>query len=191
MGLHEANYHDLDVAVEATNARNARASASLLERLRRFHPEHCPDAMTKLKAAADEIVPELDPIPEPEVTEETKIAKWVADQFREPPQYRPWNDTGKAKIGRIQNLVSITYNIDRSDLLSARRTKNVMVPRHVAIYLARKLTSKSLPQIGAAFGGRDHTTIINSIRWAEDRLPRDPELSSRVQSLMTALSEAL
>ncbi len=70
----------------------------------------------------------------------------------------------RIKIEDIQRVVARQYNVSRSDLLSARRTANVVRPRQVAMYLAKVLTLRSLPEIGRRFGGRDHTTVLHAVR---------------------------
>ena len=64
-------------------------------------------------------------------------------------------------------MVARQYNVSRSDLLSSRRTANVVRPRQVAMYLAKTLTLRSLPEIGRRFGGRDHTTVLHAVRKIE------------------------
>lgn len=66
-------------------------------------------------------------------------------------------------IHRIIAAVCQRYDIDRNDLVSARRTMNVVRPRHIAMYLAKMLTLKSFPEIGRQFGGRDHTTVLFAV----------------------------
>ena len=70
----------------------------------------------------------------------------------------------RVKIEDIQRVVARQYNVSRSDLLSSRRTANVVRPRQVAMYLAKTLTLRSLPEIGRRFGGRDHTTVLHAVR---------------------------
>src|SRR5947208_9463121 len=70
----------------------------------------------------------------------------------------------RVKIEDIQRVVARQYNVSRADLLSSRRTANVVRPRQVAMYLAKTLTLRSLPEIGRRFGGRDHTTVLHGVR---------------------------
>src|SRR5579863_7845351 len=70
----------------------------------------------------------------------------------------------RVRIEDIQRVVARQYNVSRADLLSSRRTANVVRPRHVAMYLAKVLTLRSLPEIGRRFGGRDHTTVLHAVR---------------------------
>ncbi len=70
----------------------------------------------------------------------------------------------RVRIEDIQRVVARQYNVSRADLLSSRRTANVVRPRQVAMYLAKVLTLRSLPEIGRRFGGRDHTTVLHAVR---------------------------
>ena len=80
------------------------------------------------------------------------------------------NENGIITVETIQKVVSNYYNVSVSDLKGDARKKTVLTPRHIAIYLSRKLTEYSLMEIGDEFGGRDHTTIMNSIKKIEENL---------------------
>ncbi|MGJ4941198.1 chromosomal replication initiator protein DnaA [Bradyrhizobium sp. HKCCYLS1011] len=95
----------------------------------------------------------------------------------------------RIKIEDIQRVVARQYNVSRSDLLSSRRTANVVRPRQVAMYLAKTLTLRSLPEIGRRFGGRDHTTVLHAVRKIEALVGKDTTLSEEVESLKRQLQE--
>jgi chromosomal replication initiator protein len=95
----------------------------------------------------------------------------------------------RVKIEDIQRVVARQYNVSRSDLLSSRRTANVVRPRQVAMYLAKTLTLRSLPEIGRRFGGRDHTTVLHAVRKIENLVSNDPALASEVDVLKRLLQE--
>jgi len=95
----------------------------------------------------------------------------------------------RIKIEDIQRVVARQYNVSRSDLLSSRRTANVVRPRQVAMYLAKTLTLRSLPEIGRRFGGRDHTTVLHAVRKIEALVAKDTTLSDEVESLKRQLQE--
>lgn len=95
----------------------------------------------------------------------------------------------RIKIEDIQRVVARQYNVSRSDLLSSRRTANVVRPRQVAMYLAKTLTLRSLPEIGRRFGGRDHTTVLHAVRKIEALVSKDNTLSEEVESLKRQLQE--
>jgi chromosomal replication initiator protein len=90
-------------------------------------------------------------------------------------------------IDEIQKRVCEHFNIKLADLLSPRRARAVARPRQVAMYLAKLLTTRSLPEIGRRFGGRDHTTIMHGVRKIEELLPADPSLNEDIEILKRAL----
>ncbi|NBT85558.1 MAG: chromosomal replication initiator protein DnaA [Alphaproteobacteria bacterium] len=90
-------------------------------------------------------------------------------------------------IEDIQKRVCEFYNIKISDLLSSRRLQNIARPRQVAIYLSKLLTSKSLPEIGRKFGGRDHTTVLHSVRKVQEFCQSDREFANDIDILRRSL----
>ncbi len=95
----------------------------------------------------------------------------------------------RVKIEEIQRIVARQYNVSRADLLSSRRTANVVRPRQVAMYLAKTLTLRSLPEIGRRFGGRDHTTVLHAVRKIENLVNTDNALAEEIEILKRQLQE--
>jgi chromosomal replication initiator protein len=95
----------------------------------------------------------------------------------------------RVKIEDIQRVVARQYNVSRADLLSSRRTANVVRPRQVAMYLAKTLTLRSLPEIGRRFGGRDHTTVLHAVRKIENLVNTDNGLAEEIELLKRQLQE--
>lgn len=95
----------------------------------------------------------------------------------------------RVKIEEIQRIVARQYNVSRADLLSSRRTANVVRPRQVAMYLAKTLTLRSLPEIGRRFGGRDHTTVLHAVRKIENLVGSDTALADEIELLKRQLQE--
>ncbi|WP_158809867.1 chromosomal replication initiator protein DnaA [Beijerinckia sp. L45] len=93
----------------------------------------------------------------------------------------------RVKIEDIQKLVATHYNVSRADILSSRRTANVVRPRQIAMYLSKILTLRSLPEIGRRFGGRDHTTVLHAVRKIEGLTGSDRTLSEEVELLKRML----
>ena len=93
----------------------------------------------------------------------------------------------RVKIEDIQKLVATHYNVSRADILSSRRTANVVRPRQIAMYLSKVLTLRSLPEIGRRFGGRDHTTVLHAVRKIEGLTGSDRSLSDEVELLKRML----
>jgi chromosomal replication initiator protein len=95
----------------------------------------------------------------------------------------------RVKIEDIQRVVARQYNVSRADLLSSRRTANVVRPRQIAMYLAKTLTLRSLPEIGRRFGGRDHTTVLHAVRKIENLVDNDTLLAEEIELLKRLLQE--
>jgi chromosomal replication initiator protein len=95
----------------------------------------------------------------------------------------------RVKIDDIQKLVASHYNISRADILSSRRTANVVRPRQIAMYLSKMLTLRSLPEIGRRFGGRDHTTVLHAVRKIEELSGKDQSLVEVIDLLKRILTE--
>ncbi|MEM7566528.1 MAG: helix-turn-helix domain-containing protein, partial [Pseudomonadota bacterium] len=93
----------------------------------------------------------------------------------------------KVKIEDIQKTVAKHFNVSRADLLSARRTRTVVRPRQIAMYLAKQLTPRSLPEIGRRFGGRDHTTVLHAVRKVESLMKDDTMIADDVTTLKRML----
>ena len=93
----------------------------------------------------------------------------------------------KVTIDDIQRKVAEYFGLKMSDLLSARRAVEVARPRQVAMYLAKKLTPRSLPEIGRRFGNRDHTTVMHAVKRIDELRAKDPELDSDVAALTRLL----
>jgi len=89
----------------------------------------------------------------------------------------------KVTIDLIQSLVCKFFKISKNEMLSSRRSRYLVRPRQAAIYLAKILTSKSLPEIGREFSNRDHTTIIHSVKTIEKLKENDTELSANIDNL--------
>lgn len=91
-------------------------------------------------------------------------------------------------IDEIQRKVAEHYNIRLADMHSARRARQVARPRQVAMYLAKQLTARSLPEIGRKFGGRDHTTVMHAVRKVEELTTDDVTFAQDVDLLRRALT---
>jgi chromosomal replication initiator protein len=98
-------------------------------------------------------------------------------------------DPKRVKIDDIQKLVASHYNVSRADILSSRRTANVVLPRQIAMYLSKVLTPRSLPEIGRRFGGRDHTTVLHAVRKIEELVSKDHNLAEVIELLKRILND--
>lgn len=95
----------------------------------------------------------------------------------------------RVKIEDIQKLVATHFNVSRADILSARRTASVVRPRQIAMYLAKVLTPRSLPEIGRRFGGRDHTTVLHAVRKISGLVTTEGALAEEIELLKRMLLE--
>jgi chromosomal replication initiator protein len=99
------------------------------------------------------------------------------------------NDITRIRIDDILKIVGRHYNVARSDLLSPRRARSIVRPRQVGMYLAKKLTPRSLPEIGRRFGGRDHSTVLHAVRKIEELILTDEQLAREVALLMRLIEQ--
>ncbi len=95
----------------------------------------------------------------------------------------------RIRIEDIQRAVSRHYNVSRTELLSNRRTRTIVRPRQIAMYLAKTLTPRSLPEIGRRFGGRDHTTVLHAVRKIEGLSETDKMLAREIELLKRLIHE--
>lgn len=86
-------------------------------------------------------------------------------------------------VESIQKTICDYYNVKLGDLKAKRRTKNIAVPRQVAMYLCRKYTETSFPAIGTKFGGRDHSTVIHASKTIEKKIKEDPYMQNTIDKL--------
>ena len=91
-------------------------------------------------------------------------------------------------IANIQKVVGEYYQLRIADLLSKRRSRSVARPRQMAMSLAKELTEHSLPEIGDAFGGRDHTTVLHACRTIKNLRETDGKLNQDWEKLVRALT---
>lgn len=122
---------------------------------------------------------------------------WLAKQLEAAPKTEPkqqfWfciaDRPGEASIQTIQRVVCDHYKVSMRDLLSPRRLAGIVFPRHVAFYLAKTMTKKSLPDIGRRFGGRDHTTILYGVRRITAMILADSALAAEVSALTETIAK--
>lgn len=93
----------------------------------------------------------------------------------------------KITVEEIQRKVSEHYNIRLSDMIGPKRLRSYARPRQVAMYLCKKMTSRSLPEIGRRFGGRDHTTVMHGVRRIEELKQQDGQIAEDLELLRRAL----
>jgi chromosomal replication initiator protein len=94
----------------------------------------------------------------------------------------------RIRIEDILKVVSRHFGVSRSDILSQRRHRSVVWPRQIGMYLAKQMTTRSLPEIGRRFGNRDHTTVLHAIRKIDGELENNPRLKDEIEDLKKLLS---
>lgn len=97
-------------------------------------------------------------------------------------------DLRRIKIEDILKVISRHYGISRGDILSQRRHRSVVWPRQIGMYLAKQLTSRSLPEIGRRFGNRDHTTVLHAIRKIDNEIAGNARLKDEIEDLKKQLA---
>jgi chromosomal replication initiator protein len=95
----------------------------------------------------------------------------------------------RIRIEDIQKVVASHYNVSKHDLLSARRTRAIVRPRQIAMYLAKTMTPRSFPEIGKRFGGRDHTTVLHAVRKVEELAAADEALKQEIELLRRMIQD--
>lgn len=96
----------------------------------------------------------------------------------------PWfDDENRLSVDRIKRVVADAFGITKRDIDSARRLREVVIPRQIAFYLAKKLTLKSLPDIANRIGGRDHSTARHGIKKIERMIRDDADFAARVAKI--------
>ncbi|MEO1796661.1 MAG: helix-turn-helix domain-containing protein, partial [Pseudomonadota bacterium] len=93
----------------------------------------------------------------------------------------------KTTVEEIQRKVSEHYNIRLSDMLGPKRSRNLARPRQVAMYLSKKMTTRSLPDIARRFGGRDHTTVMHGVKKIEELKVQDSQIADDLEMLRRSL----
>lgn len=100
---------------------------------------------------------------------------------------KPRTDGVSIKVEDVLSATASEFGISKLDIISQRRSANVVLPRQVAMYLAKVVTGRSLPEIGRRIGGRDHTTVLHGIRKIEARVTLDTNLATRVERIKASL----
>jgi hypothetical protein len=135
------------------------------------------------------------PIPKPEpVPIPVKSAPIEKPAEPPPPLFRwsaleayPPPPTRTLRIDDIQRVVADEYGVSRIDILSRDRLKRIVRPRQVAMFIAKRITQKSLPEIGRRFGGKDHTTVLHALRKIGALEQSDDDTRQRIADVMEKL----
>ena len=104
------------------------------------------------------------------------VTRAVRDMFKDKSEFLPSADVIIEEVGKF-------YNISVADIKGQARTKEIVLARQVAMYETRRLTNLSMPEIGQVFGGKDHTTVMHSLRRVEDLVKTSPEMSEIIKDI--------
>ena len=99
------------------------------------------------------------------------------------------NSAENISLDIIQKVIAENYQISISDIKSKKRDKKYVIPRQIAIYIARELTEMSYTELGEEFGGKDHSTIMTAYKKISDNIKTDSTLQSKIQILIREIKE--
>jgi len=160
---------------------------------------HPPKVFEVQPTEQPEAAPSLSPAPEPEFS----FTDWLKRQeelnpfpedFREELTRLVHSHIGRdgcPRIDHVQRVVASHYFMQVRDLLSRRRTKEVVLPRQIAMYLTKMMTLHSLPEIGRRFGGKDHTTVLHAIRKLDAKVANDEAFAAEIEGLRMRIMGAV
>ena len=100
-----------------------------------------------------------------------------------------FNQTKVITVDKVQSVVSNFFNIHLNEMLSQRRSRPLARPRQIAMYLSKKLTTRSLPEIGRRFANRDHTTVIHAVKTITRIMEKDEEMKKNINQIKGMLFE--
>ena len=172
--IHPTNY---ELRLGILQAKAERLSVSMPNKLLEFLAYRISGNVRELEGALNRLAAHAELVGRP-VTHDS-AQELLADILRASDR--------RLTIDEIQKAVATHFNIKVADMHSARRSRSVARPRQVAMYLAKQLTPRSLPEIGRMFGGRDHTTVIHAVRKVEELIAADPAIAEDVDLLRRTL----
>ena len=98
-------------------------------------------------------------------------------------------DVENISVDTIQKVIADNYNISVSDLKGKKRDKKYVIPRQIAIYIAREMTEISYTELGNEFGGKDHSTIMSAYDKISNQIKLDPSMESKIQLYIREIKE--
>lgn len=164
----------------AHKARMARIGAAIVRR-----EQQVAAAMAEEEAAENKAQVK---ILETRLLEEIVTTEPWFYSFKEPAPLQEWQGPRIPRVEEIQRKTAEHYGVKRFDILSQRRTANIVRPRQVAMYLTKQLTLRSLPDIGRRFGGRDHTTVLHAVKKMERLVATDAALASTIATIRAGIA---
>jgi chromosomal replication initiator protein len=172
--IHPTSY---ELRLSILQAKAATLGMMVSDRVLEFLAHKITSNVRELEGALNRIVAHADLVGRPVTIETTE--ELLKDLLRANDRH--------ITIDEIQKKVAEHFNLRLSDMHSARRARSVARPRQIAMYLAKTLTQRSLPEIGRKFGGRDHTTVIHAVKKIEELQQQDPSFAEDVTLLTRML----
>lgn len=174
-----------------------QANAAALRRRLRNPPNAKPDYGINIKNGKPVEVEkqpakvESQPTWTPAVRINRSPSSYLSDDEYVAEFFRPERETTTQRITveAIQKAVARRFGVTRWEMLSERRAKRIAIPRHVAVYLARRLTQFSYPKIARLFGNRDHTSLINSVNRTEELMEKSEQFAAIVMEIKGRFSD--
>lgn len=190
------HHHD---AVEYVHKRNVRATDELLARLIHYHSVPVDDGAQIIQAVQVSEILEVTPnepkpvlLPPPVGIEITLIDGSKA-RVSEKMIEQAWETLATTfkgpSIALIQSVYCRRYGVSKADMIGHRRQAAIVKHRMLAVYLCRVLTERSFPDIGRKFGGRDHTTVLHSVKRIEQKMATNPIFAEEVANTKTIIME--
>ena len=173
--IHPTTY---DLRLGILQSKRAQLEADVPDSVLEFLALKVTSNIRELEGALNRIVANADVTGQPVTLESTQEV--LQDLLRAHDR--------RITIDEIQRKVAEHYNLRMSDMHSSRRARNVARPRQIAMYLAKQLTSRSLPEIGRKFGGRDHTTVMHAVRKVEELIEADAQIAQDTDVIRRALT---
>ena len=173
--IHPSTY---DLRLGIVQSKRALLQADIPDAVLEFLALKVTSNIRELEGALNRIVAHADVTKQPVTLESTQDV--LQDLLRAHDR--------RITIDEIQRKVAEHYNIRLTDMHSARRARMVARPRQVAMYLAKQLTARSLPEIGRKFGGRDHTTVMHAVRKVEELMTGDAQIAQDVEIIRRTLT---
>lgn len=177
--MQTVNHESEEQAASLRRKRNIAACDLLRERLFRCHPDHAPKHMKDrlLPVVRYDLWPkDLKPMVIKKNRRRLPTVPVLAAEMLAPPP-KPVYPT----VRDIQGYVCFRYKVKLSELCSPRRDMRVVTARHIAIYLCKIITDRSLPGIGRRFGGRDHTTVLHAVGKIAKLVENDADFARLMQ----------
>ena len=167
----------LELRLSVLRSKVSQLGFAVPEEIVNFLAENITSNIRELEGALNRIVARATLVKSEVTLHNAKI--WVADLLQIKQK--------QVGIEQIQEVVAAKYDLKTSELLSSSRAANIAKARHVAMFLSKKLTTKSLPEIGKLFGGKDHTTVLHACRKIEEMVAKDGNFGAEIDALATKI----